>query len=1049
MGKNVFFIDVSAASTIQSYWIHLDRDQSLSKEVETCVKTSALFLDIHSSEHFESEDLRVRERNNIVYMDLHYTKPPFISRTAIDSMGCLGSFYDATIDRVFEHCIRLPAQTIKLSKRPLCLMERFRSDEVPNLLKLINMHPAVRLSVALEMISARRIAAASNYKYSLDKYTRILRYSLTTEIVEIPERELEKLRQDKLPISEPSSTHLIVQVHYGIEALVILQLRGDDTLVHRIDPMLGQLVRDLNEDRFPAEYAEQIDALNSISSVIVYSNISSIHTAHSIIDFTRQIHQLRLDSSSHRPSFFALCPVDYLFAVDSKAVIAVQDLAPNESEALERCLIELKFRFKRLHYWINREYPCSQKYFKSLDEDIAASWLEVQKLYDQNLQQLRKLVRSIRRCEMDVSAIQQSIRSPMVESLEVAFDQLWSKVNFRIDKEYFIRDQLPKGFHYRHAQEFNIVQEDTDETLQHKLIRNQTNIRVLCGTDQLHKDHPSEWSALHDTLLQEMQKNENLRVIYVDFTNHPYSLNQFKLFKTGDITQEDDTINVVLVGQSRVGKSTFVNALANYLRFQTFAEATAHPPVVLIQASFPLLNNSGSNEEIKCDGLDTLNSEDHEHPGQSVTQHCRSYFFPIVDHQNKRRILRLIDTPGFGDSRGLDQDEKNLREILLYLNNLTHLNAICVLVKSNVSEIHAAFRSYLLHLFDFLGKNARENLLFCFTHTGPCFYTPGQSSRLVRQSLNAFPIPGVVLNNDNTFCFDSGAFRYLVAKERGIQFDTNAIERYRKNWEESTKQVKRLFNDILLKLQPYELYRHFRSMKRAQLEIQLLIRPIMEAVRNLLRNLVLSVSTSNTSTIQFHPFVVADHSATCMECVHELQECAGFYILCDPLHSVRIHCSTCSCPPNRHTFLYYQLEYQKDQTASKPSIAEIQDLLKILCETSVRFACFLMNRTNAPDYDQVRSQLENIIHEEQCICAECTTAALNSKLVEELKIFQRQYDQAMEQSSKQPENLTDLTSLYRAIHEVNQIDIVQSQMNAVRRWHDLIFKQSEFHVPLT
>ncbi|CAF5139853.1 unnamed protein product, partial [Rotaria sp. Silwood1] len=140
----------------------------------------------------------------------------------------------------------------------------------------------------------------------------------------------------------------------------------------------------------------------------------------------------------------------------------------------------------------------------------------------------------------------------------------------------------------------------------------------------------------------------------------------------------DETINIVLLGETGVGKSTFINAFANYLTFNTLEEAEAGQSVVLIPVSFMITVGDNFEEHIvKFGGVDDSNNEDFDHPGHSVTQHCKSYIFNLND--SDQRKLCIIDTPGFGDTRGIEQDDLNMEHILEYVNNLTHINAICFL----------------------------------------------------------------------------------------------------------------------------------------------------------------------------------------------------------------------------------------------------------------------------------------------------------------------------------------------------------------------------------
>ncbi|CAF4589804.1 unnamed protein product, partial [Rotaria socialis] len=119
-----------------------------------------------------------------------------------------------------------------------------------------------------------------------------------------------------------------------------------------------------------------------------------------------------------------------------------------------------------------------------------------------------------------------------------------------------------------------------------------------------------------------------------------------------------DTINILLLGDTGVGKSTFINAFVNYLTFETLKEAKSNRPVVLIPVSFLVTTGDNSEEHIvKFGDTSDSSNEDFSHPGQSVTQCCKSYTFQMGN--TYQRKLRIIDTPGFGDTRGIEQDDFN------------------------------------------------------------------------------------------------------------------------------------------------------------------------------------------------------------------------------------------------------------------------------------------------------------------------------------------------------------------------------------------------------
>jgi len=80
----------------------------------------------------------------------------------------------------------------------------------------------------------------------------------------------------------------------------------------------------------------------------------------------------------------------------------------------------------------------------------------------------------------------------------------------------------------------------------------------------------------------------------------------------------------------------------------------------------------------------------------TINDQFQECLYELTTHNEK--ILEIIDTIGFGDTRGQNQDEKNLNEISSYIQNLTHLNASCSLLKPNVRKLYSSFKSSVRHI---------------------------------------------------------------------------------------------------------------------------------------------------------------------------------------------------------------------------------------------------------------------------------------------------------------------------------------------------------------
>ncbi|CAF3881101.1 unnamed protein product, partial [Rotaria sordida] len=350
-----------------------------------------------------------------------------------------------------------------------------------------------------------------------------------------------------------------------------------------------------------------------------------------------------------------------------------------------------------------------------------------------------------------------------------------------------------------------------------------------------------------------------------------------------------DIINILLLGETGVGKSTFINAFVNYLTFASLQQAESGKPVVLIPVSFLITIGDNFEERmIRFGNVDNSSNEDFDHPGQSVTQRCKSYVFHLNDHDNKK--LRIIDTPGFGDTRGIQQDDRNIEHILEYVNNLTHLNAICFLLNPNASRLNVFFRSCLTQLFSLLDQNALNNIIFCFTNSRSTFYTPGDTAPLLKKMLNSLSIGNVPFKKENTFCFDSESFRYLVALQNGISFNNDEKHEYEMSWSTSVTQSNRLIDYIRRNITIYRIDNNLQSMKHAQFEIMHMISPMLETMRNILRNLILYRMNSLKTSIELRPKVNHQSTTRCRVCKPIVRLVGNFPVAYYRPHVVKKDC---------------------------------------------------------------------------------------------------------------------------------------------------------------
>jgi GTPase SAR1 family protein len=222
-------------------------------------------------------------------------------------------------------------------------------------------------------------------------------------------------------------------------------------------------------------------------------------------------------------------------------------------------------------------------------------------------------------------------------------------------------------------------------------------------------------------------------------------------------------INILLLGETGVGKSTFINAFANYIMYEKMTNDKYEEIVIKI----------GQDECFPS--------------GQSSTQKSRSYSFPYED-----KIINLIDTPGIGDSRGIDQDKKNIDNILQFISNYKEMHGICILLKPNNVRLTLMFRFLIIEILTHLHPSVAQNIVFCFTHSRSTFYRPGDTLPALKNILLHNPDVGISLAQDTIYCMDNESFRFLTAKKKGVYFTEEDRQDYSVSWARSANETKRL-----------------------------------------------------------------------------------------------------------------------------------------------------------------------------------------------------------------------------------------------------------------
>ncbi|WAR16463.1 hypothetical protein MAR_031057 [Mya arenaria] len=155
---------------------------------------------------------------------------------------------------------------------------------------------------------------------------------------------------------------------------------------------------------------------------------------------------------------------------------------------------------------------------------------------------------------------------------------------------------------------------------------------------------------------------------------------------------------IVLVGATGTGKSTLVDGLVNYIFGVNF-------------------NDDFRFTLIRMEGLELGHQEN-----QAVSQTQWITCYTIYPSRSSRIsfTLNIIDTPGFGDTRGFQRDEELIHQIRHLFSEeppkgVTEIDAVCLLVKSPDARLTTVQRYIFHQIMSLFGKDIENNICTLIT----------------------------------------------------------------------------------------------------------------------------------------------------------------------------------------------------------------------------------------------------------------------------------------------------------------------------------------------
>ncbi|XP_073347144.1 uncharacterized protein [Pagrus major] len=151
-----------------------------------------------------------------------------------------------------------------------------------------------------------------------------------------------------------------------------------------------------------------------------------------------------------------------------------------------------------------------------------------------------------------------------------------------------------------------------------------------------------------------------------------------------EIMRQNRTI--MLLGATGSGKSTLINAMINYIVGVEWKD----------NFRFKLVDEDQSRSQ-----------------AESQTSEVTVY---KVNHQEGFKIpfsLTIVDTPGFGDTRGVGRDKEiteQIRRLFTSVNGVSEIDAVCFVTQASLARLTATQRYVFDSVLSIFGKDVAENI---------------------------------------------------------------------------------------------------------------------------------------------------------------------------------------------------------------------------------------------------------------------------------------------------------------------------------------------------
>ena len=244
---------------------------------------------------------------------------------------------------------------------------------------------------------------------------------------------------------------------------------------------------------------------------------------------------------------------------------------------------------------------------------------------------------------------------------------------------------------------------------------------------------------------------------------------------------------MLLIGETGSGKTSFLNFLCNSALIQALGYVEG-------SEQFHRFN------DIKLENVEAKKME-------SKTYGVKLYKVELCELK-----IGVIDSPGFGDSRGLSEDKRNAKKIVSALTSEEYVNCICLVINGRMARMSATLRYVMTEVTAILPRIVLNNVIVVFTNVGDPLdlnFDPGSLKDFFGQDIK----------EENIFCLENPYCRLEKAKEKQATLSRKRIAAsLQKSFDEAGFMLKDMC-EVIKKFAPVHTC-HFEELYQKKQEIE-------------------------------------------------------------------------------------------------------------------------------------------------------------------------------------------------------------------------------------